>query len=203
MNVRLAAPCSEGQAMTDWVILRTSGASTLPLAESLTEAGFRVWTPVQPAEKREGKSRSRKREVEAMVPEWVFAESHHLSELLALTHQAALIYRVWDAEKRRHVVKGHPYFRLLKDGDGFAMVGDRELESLRVEERKGKPKVKAHEFKAGDTVKVTSGPYEALTGIVEIVRAPYVSVQFPQSSHVHKLPFWVLTLAEKSTAKAA
>ena len=36
-----------GRETGDWFILRTAGRSTLPLASSLAEDGFEVWTPVR------------------------------------------------------------------------------------------------------------------------------------------------------------
>lgn len=189
--------------MSDWIILRCSGASTLPLAKSLAEAGFSVWTPVERVVVRAGESRTRKKDIQAMTPEWVFAKANHLAELLALTHAPAMVYQAWDADKRQHIAKGHPYFRLLKDGDHFAMVDDRALAYLRLEERKDKPKQKAREFAPGEAVRVTDGAFEGMTGIVESVRAPYVSVLFPRSNYVPKLPFWLLALVEPRMEKAA
>lgn len=74
-----------------WCILRTSGGRTVPLARSLTDAGFEVWTPVRtvrrpaPGQRRRlvmGQRRSLIDVDLAILPGFVFARSAQLDDLM-------------------------------------------------------------------------------------------------------------------------
>lgn len=69
-----------------WCILRTSGGRTLPLARSLAEAGFEVWTPTETVARlvRHGRSQVRRDIAGAIMPTFVFARERHYAALAAL-----------------------------------------------------------------------------------------------------------------------
>lgn len=165
--------------MTDWVILRCSGSSTLPLAKSLAEAGYGVWTPAEVVSKERTRLGVTKvvKVTEPAIKGWVFAKAEHLGALLDMIHSPSLLHRTWDAEQRRFVVKGHPYFDLLRTNTDLpAMVADHELNALRLHERKRKPRGKAKAFKPGDEVKMTDGAFSGLYGTVQSAKGKMVEV---------------------------
>lgn len=62
-------------ALQRWCILRTSGRSTLPLAQSLAAAGFDVWTPREILSRRRGPARTRIEYEAPLVATFVFARA--------------------------------------------------------------------------------------------------------------------------------
>ncbi|MCW1431384.1 transcription termination/antitermination protein NusG [Novosphingobium sp. JCM 18896] len=183
--------------MTDWVILRCAGQSTLRLAESLTEDGYEAWSPRVARHWREGESRTRKTEIVPGTPCYVFARSDRLVDLLALARSPSLGYMKWDPERRRHVSRGHPRFSVMPDSDGYASVTDRELRYLKTAERKDRPKELVRPFLTGEEVKVIDGPYQGLSGTVIRAYGVHVQIEFPRSTLSHKLPMWMLQHAEE------
>lgn len=69
-----------------WCILRTTGPRTLPLARSLTDGGFEVWTPTAPKlSERAGVDRVE----QPIAPTFVFAKAQHTIDLLAVSRDPA------------------------------------------------------------------------------------------------------------------
>src|SRR5688500_10204211 len=96
-----------------WVILRCSGGSTLKLANSLTEAGYESWSPVETVNRRSREGSKPEPVRLPLMPSYVFAAADRQQELIELSRSPSLNYRIWDSELKRMVTKGHPYFRLL------------------------------------------------------------------------------------------
>lgn len=180
--------------MGDWAILLPrpgNSAGTLRLLDSMTEAGFEVWAPVTQ------KPITGKAETErtAMLPGFVFARANRLVDLHDLAHSPVQIYRVWDSEKRRMVVKGHPRFRIFRNDDGYSLAPERELAHLRREERRKKPRGQVRMFSVGDRVKLTDGAYSGLRGeVVEVRSKREVVISFPGIGFVRDatVPMWIL-----------
>lgn len=185
--------------MTDWIILRCSSSSTLRLAESLAEAGFETWTPVEVVQRRARRSLKRDEVAQAMIPTFVFAEAHRLAELIALSHSPSLNFRVWDTHLRRMVTKGHPPFRVFGKG-GIRPIADRELSHLRLTERRVAPKAMARAYAPGEQVRMTEGGFAGLTGTVDEQKGQYVTVSFPGWSLPVKVAAWVLLPQEMEQA---
>jgi len=185
-----------------WCILRTLPSRTLQLAISLADAGFEVWTPVEsikPAPPKRGPDErpSRPRKLPALVtrpllPSFVFARADRLAELLALSRSPAQLYRVWDTEQRRMVVRGHPFFRLFHAGDDIPLVTDDQLAPLRRIASRRKPRGKPRVFSAGDQVKLIEGAFAGLTGTVQEMRGKFAKVLFPGSTQAFDFFPWVL-----------
>jgi hypothetical protein len=117
----------DGAAADRWIILRTTGAKTLPLARSLREAGFDVWTPERVMRRVRAHARllpGGKRptiDVDApIMPTLVFARAVHLGEL-AIASVAA--------------VSPHPSFSIFRHAGRVPLVGDAQIDGLRAEER--------------------------------------------------------------------
>lgn len=201
--------------MGDWCILRCSGPATLQLASSLVEVGYDAWSPVISQVRRSDEQRSREEVAIPLISSFVFARSDRLHELLALSHSPSLQYRVWDAEKRKMVVKGHPFFRLFRGGN-HRFIPDAELEPLRRLERKPRPKRIERIFAVGDRVRTDEAGFAGLTGKVVEVKRKTVFVAFPKWDLGLELPAWALrpidepcrvhvndALPERDAAKAA
>jgi hypothetical protein len=106
-----------------WCILRTSGAKTLPLAESLTKAGFDVWTPKRTFRRalRVGRKNERKVEIDApILPTFVFASAHDL-------HSLAVAASAEDSP--------HPSFSIFRYLGRIPLVGHASVVGLRDAER--------------------------------------------------------------------
>lgn len=190
-----------------WAILSTAPGSTLELATSLVDAGFEAWAPVETVtpvprtvEPWEKPLRPRKLPASVtrpMLPSFVFANADRRNDLAALARSPALTYRVWDAEKRRMVTRGHPFFRLFHIGDHYPVLPDAALEVLRVRERcKGrKPRGKRSvTFNEGDAVKLIDGAGQGLRGIVRRMKGHLVVVSFPGSPFDWDIPAVALAL---------
>lgn len=163
--------------MTDWCILRCSGCKTLELAASLTDAGFEAWSPVTREVRRPGVQRTREEVAVPLMASFVFASGDRLADLLALSHSPALQFQVWDAEQRRMVTKGHPYFRVFRGGD-HRLITDHELEPLRRLERKPRAKRVERTFRIGERVRTDEAGFAGLDGTVIEVRSKSVVVSF-------------------------
>lgn len=175
----------------------------MALAESLREVGLDVWTPIEtvrlepprlePWEKPTYRHRRRQPDIitRPMLPTFVFARFVHLAELLALSHSPSLQYRIWDADKRRMVTKGHPRFRLF-DPDARPIC-DREFADLRkIESRRRKPRGKVVAFMPGDRVRLTDGAYEGLRGTVVRTEGKLAVVNFGVGQFEPKIQTWLL-----------
>ena len=167
--------------MTDWCILRTGAASTLRLADSLTDAGFEAWTPMEVRDKRKPRSTLRVEVIQPITPTFVFADHSRLDELLSLSHAPSLIYQVWDKELRRMVTKGHPYFTVFRFAGEYPRIPDAQLSPLRTAEArlKRKPRGKPPTFNPGDVVRLTEGGFAGLTGEVRTTQGKFAMVRFP------------------------
>lgn len=164
---------------TDWCILRTAVSRTLPLRKALAEAGFEVWTPIEEIVKREGPARKRVADALPITPTFLFARYDRVRELAALSRAQSQTYQVWDAEKRRMVIKGIPHFTVFRHNGTYPKVSDRALDPLRVIEQRSKPKGKVREFAIGEEVRYPEAGFEGLAGTVQGVKGKYVLVSFP------------------------
>lgn len=154
--------------MSDWVILRCAGRSTLPLAESLAASGFRAWTPIEILKP------ATEAKPAPLTPTYVFAGIEHLLDLLALS----------DAQDQ-----AHEGFSVMRRPGGFAVVYDINLAGLREEEYDRRPKIKlnpkrrhqiAERFEVGQRVVAppSAGGFVGLPGKVEASDGRYTDLYF-------------------------
>lgn len=163
---------------SDWCILRTQSPQTLGLAQALTEAGYRAWTPTEVIVRRARRAIPRQELTVALMPGMVFAGWDQLSALLELS-RSSQPYRTWDADLRRMVLRGVPYFRILRLADRYARVGDRELSGVRMAESLRAVRVKRQTMKAGAQVRMIGGLLDGLLGTIETVQGRFAQVRFP------------------------
>jgi hypothetical protein len=146
--------------MSDWFVLRTNGRSTLPLAASLKEAGFDVWTPSQIPDGR-GKRASLDDPRAPMYPTYLFARAHHLFELIALSANPG---------------RNHAGFSVHRDCNGVPLVADRALNWIRAEEaridgihieraRRERAKQKSEAYSPGESVELPRELYPSFAGL--------------------------------------
>lgn len=145
-----------------WCILRTSGRTTIRLAETLAKDGYEVWTPIE-TRKISVPRANVKREVRLpIMPTYVFAASHHLSDLLQLAAMPVRPRRgagLLDA--------AHAAFHVLHCFGGIPIVDDRHLSSLRRLEAKRTPRRRAaYSFPRNSLARVNDGLYGGMTGLV-------------------------------------
>lgn len=178
--------------MTDWcILLPTPASATLRLFDSLTEAGFDVWTPIE-HKRLQGKQET---ERSALLSGFLFGRVDRLIDLHDLLRAPVQIYRVWDSEKRRMVVKGHPRFRMLRNEDGYSLVRERDLAHLRKAEQRRKPRGEVKQRQIGDRVKLIEGACAGLRGTVVGVRSKKeVIVSFNGNGFIQNatVPMWIL-----------
>lgn len=134
--------------MTAWCILRTSGRSTLRLAETLSEAGFEAWTPVETRRVRVPRVNARRVVKIPIMAGFVFASDRHMLDLLEL-------------ERLRSD------FRVMRTNDEPARVLDSELDPLREAEHMVEPKRWTSAFAKGSAVTITKGCYAGISGVVK------------------------------------
>lgn len=182
--------------MVDWCILRTAPSKTLDLARSLAEAGFDVWSPIGPVEVREGPYRSRREVQTALMPGYVLARADRLSDLLEQARSPALLFRVWDSELRKMVVKGHPAFSVHRGGN-HRLIPDGDLTSLRGAEHRPKVKKIARTFAIGEQVRTDDAGFSGLVGKVIAINGKMVTVAFPRWDITPQFGSWLLRPIEQ------
>lgn len=118
--------------MSRWCILRTNGGQTLPLARSLRESGFDVWTPARTIRrivKAKTPSGTRQFDIELpILPTFVFARERDLGLL---------------ADAAVELVSPHPDFSIFRHGGRIPLVGDGEIAGLRGEEERAAALIQA------------------------------------------------------------
>jgi hypothetical protein len=175
----------------DWCILRTSSAHTLGLADALTEAGHRAWTPTEVLVQRARRTMPRKELIVPLMPSIVFAPYDSLAALIGISRNA-MTFRVWDDKAKRMVVKGWPKFTVMRIGDRYAKVPDGHLAGLRMAQSVRLTLAKKKTFQPGITVRLMHGPGEGLRGTVEQVRGTFARVRFPGWSLTMMVAFHLL-----------
>lgn len=149
-----------------WVILRTSGGRTIPLARSLVKIGIEAWAPTMQLRKRRPRSTKFQEVTLAMMPTFVFAPEADLGRLLAIVHAP---------------VSDHPPFTVFQHGTGFPTIRDAALQPLRHAEAKlqeaweaaAKPsrrKSAARRYVMGQLVRVDKAAFAGLTGEITSIR---------------------------------
>lgn len=145
-----------------WCILRTSGRTTINLADTLSKDGFDAWTPVETRTISVPRVNA-KREVRLpLMPSYVFAGAHHLTDLLQL---AAMPVRPRRGAGRMDAA--HVAFHVLHCFGGIPIIDDRHLGSLRRLEAKRTPvKRAAYAFPKNAAVRAPDGPFGGMSGVV-------------------------------------
>lgn len=148
-------------AADGWIILRTSGARTLRLRDSLEEDGFDVWTPTRVRTVRVPRANFRRPVKFAVVPSFVFARRRHLYDLLELAAMP-------DKPRRGAGLRkpAHDPFSVFRHCDRIPVIRDEALESLRQAEERVTDK-RPRRYGDGERVKILRGPFGGMIGRVE------------------------------------
>jgi hypothetical protein len=192
-----------------WCILRTSAGRTLGVAKALADAGFEVWTPSEMQLRRAPRSRTKRERMIPLIPTFVFARADRLTDLIALSKKPSQNYQYWDAEERRMMARGVPYFSVFRHLDRYPLITDASLEALRQAEQrmKGKPRtgtsVPVPVFELGTQVRVPEGSFAGMIGVVEESKGEYTLVCFPKWSVPIKIASLLLLadMAEEPSPK--
>jgi len=145
----------ERRDVDGWCILRTSGARTLRLAESLMAAGLDAWSPEMMVTRRQGRMRKRVEVSTPILPTFVFARARHIAELQAC---------------RMLPINPHPGFSIFRHLGRYPVVADKDIVALRAEEERARVVVLKRTRRTvpiGSRVTMSEGAFAGLTGIVE------------------------------------
>lgn len=181
-----------------WIILRTSGPSTLPLAASLAEDGFETWAPVETGVFKVPRANVKRNITRAMLPSYVFARAVHLYDLLQI---AALPNR----QRRGPGMNkpAHESFSVMRSSDRIHFVADAALTALRKIEARRTPRQLAEEpLPVGCTVRVKPGSsgFDGMIGKVESGDRGSTLVCF-NSRYTVEIPTSLLRLDEVGTGQ--
>lgn len=188
-----------GQGDDTWFILRTSGRSTLSLAETLGQDGFEVWTPVKRQRIQVKRTKQVKEVRLPLLPSFVFAKARHLVDLLELANMVEKPRR--DPNGGRQSRPAHRDFSVFRYLDRIPMIADRDLEPIRGKEADAAPKKAGPRFDRGTKVRVGSGAFEGLKGKVERCKSGYAIVIFDDWKRPAKIPTWLLNEDEAISAR--
>lgn len=145
-----------------WCILRCAGRSTLPLAASLAQDGFSVWTPVETFTASIPRANVKRQIRRPILASYVFAAERHLVDLLQLAGMSV--------KPRRGaglLQPAHPDFNVLHAFGRIPIVAEIDLMELRkLEARRTPPPVAAQAFGQHERVRVKRGIGQGKVGIV-------------------------------------
>jgi hypothetical protein len=152
-----------GELGNRWIILRTAGRCTLPLAASLAKAGYQVWTPAKTETVRVPRANARRDVTMPIMPTFIFAKATSLVDLIELSETPD---------------KGHEEFSVFHYFGRIPLLADIELEALRSEETRAVPKRKRKVYAKGERVRVPEGSFAGMSGIVQQADGQYALVSF-------------------------
>lgn len=158
-----------------WCILRTSGARTLPLAKSLGDEGFEVWTPIEVQSRRLPRSKIKVERDAPIMPTFVFVRATRLRD----------IFRILSLPR-----SPHPSFSIFRHMGRIPIIADHEIESLRSEEKRAAPKARRRVFAAGERVRVPEGSFGGMSGAVVEGNGKFTIVCFGRKEV--KIATWLL-----------
>jgi transcription antitermination factor NusG len=148
--------------VSDWLILRTAGRSTMTLAKTLATDGYEVWTPIETKTERCGRDRRRIEVQRPIMPTYVFARVQHLVDLLQLASMPVKPRRGAGLREAAHAS-----FHVLHAFGRIPLVYDKHLAELRRMEAKRTPiKRAAYAFPRNASAKVSGGAFGGMTGVV-------------------------------------
>lgn len=174
-----------------WCVLRTSGPNTLPLARSLGEAGYEVWTPIERQVKRLPRKKVEVERESPIMPTYVFASADDLLELVNLSLSP---------------LNNHRAFSVFRYLNKYPLIADSSLEALRGEESRralASRKRKKVVLAKGATVRIEEGAFAGMSGVVETSKGKFTLVCFPGYSMPVQIASWILatdSVSEQSIA---
>lgn len=160
-----------------WCILRTAGPRTLPLARSLAEAGFDVWTPrgwTQPAKRASARPANRRTAAALagepvavpIMPTFIFARADRLADLVRASRDAA---------------SEHGAFSIFRYQGRYPLVSEADLSDLRAAEQKAdiaRRRKRTRRLVMGQRVTFDRGAFAGIEGVVEDQAGKFAIVAF-------------------------
>lgn len=146
-----------------WFAVRTAGPRTINLARSLAEAGHEAWTPVRVTRRRLSRSKVRVEREGAMLPTFVFVRADALRDLLTCLSMPS---------------NPHPAFSIFRHNGNIALFDGGSLSTMRLNEDKERERIERErladlrrehrrEFTPGTAVRVPTGGFAGMTGVVQ------------------------------------
>jgi transcription antitermination factor NusG len=137
-----------------WVILRTSGRTTMRLAETLSGASIEAWTPIETRTIRVPRKNVKRVIKLPIMPSYVFARAESLFDLIELAGNS---------------LGAHPSFSVMHYHDRIPVIADHHLVGLRTIEAKKSPRKRADPLPKGLSVRVKTegGSFAGMKGRVE------------------------------------
>lgn len=159
--------------MTDkWVILRTSSRNTMRLVSDLLRDGFEIWTPQRTFCKRAPRNLGVYQVNAPMLPSFAFAKASHVHSLMALSND---------------LVKPCPDFSVFHYMNEIPLIGDHELESLRMLEERERRRAETDQlasrkrqviFRPGEKIRIEFGAFAGMSGVIEKDDGRFALVSF-------------------------
>jgi hypothetical protein len=158
---------------------------TVTVVQSLRRVGIKAWTPTEWVPCRATRTRKRVKKPLALLSTFAFAPVGHMLELVAIVADP---------------MSKHPDFSILRHGDGFALIDDADLESLRTYEkdmqRATDRSLPAPVFKIGDDVKLPKrDAFASMNGVIEARQGKFYLVGFPGWAIPVKVEPWEMAAA--------
>jgi transcription antitermination factor NusG len=140
--------------LNSWIILRTSGRTTMRLAETLSGASIDAWTPVETRTMQIPRANMKRTVRLPIMPSYVFAKAEHLFDLIELAGNS---------------LGTHPAFSVMHYHDRIPVIADHHLQGLRTIEAKKSPRKRAEPLPSGLSVRVKTegGSFAGMKGRVE------------------------------------
>ena len=207
-------------ALQRWCILRTSGRSTLPLAQSLAGAGFDVWTPREVISRRRGPARTRIEYEAPLIATFVFARAiaiPALERILMLPSSPHPPFSIFRYYGKIPLLAAHAVDALREEEAERARIWQevqdeerRAAEHTRLREEQAAQSRQMHveheqkvalrralratapTYAAGTEVSVPQSAFAGLTGVVEGRKGRSAIVNFGGSMSM-KIDAWLLT----------
>lgn len=164
------------ETVKSWCILRTMAQQTLVLAAALDKCGYISWTPRETRILRARRSIPQREIITALMPGVVFADFDRISDLIAL-RRSAMTYQVWDADRRRMMSRGVPYFHLMQVGERYARIGDPALAGIRAAEGARAVATKRATFRIGQDVRCGDGLLDGIRGKIIALRGDFAEIE--------------------------
>jgi hypothetical protein len=178
----------------DWFILRCAGRFTLPLAATLAEDGFEVWTPARTMRVIVRHTKQTKEVRAPMLASFIFVKAHHLHELLALSKLKLKPRRIVQPIKRGepNEPRYHRDFTVFRAFGEIPFVTDAALDPMRAKEIAKVAKSNLPQFDRGARVRAHGSAFEGLKGRVERCKSGYALVIFDDWKRPAKIPTFLL-----------
>lgn len=162
-----------------WCILRTSGAKTLPLADSLDLSGLCVWTPRKMQVRRRPGGKLTVERESPITPTFVFAAAGELMELSSILAKP---------------VSPHPPFSIFRHAGRVPLIADGEIDGLRREEDREKIYVSRSRRRGlviGQRVRFDTGAIAGMEGVIRDQMGDYALISFAGGVTL-KIASWLL-----------